>query len=121
MEKCPTETYTPLGMAKLGAERIKAKIPFLICYAFCCQICVEKCPTETYTPLGMAKLGAEPEPLIKARMAFLIFYAFCPLDLCGEVPDGDVHPAGYGQARRGAGAAHQGERWHSYFFMLSAR
>ncbi len=69
MEKCPTETYTPLGMAKLGAEPeplIKAKMTFLIFYAFCDQICVEKCPTETYTPLGMAKLGAEPEPLIKA-------------------------------------------------------
>jgi hypothetical protein len=80
VEKCPTETYTPLGMAKLGAEPeplIKARMALLICYAFCCQICVEKCPTETYTPLGMAKLGAEPEPLITAKMAFLIFYAFC--------------------------------------------
>ncbi len=42
-------------------------------------------------------------------MAFLIFYAFLPLDMCGEVPDGDLHSAGDGQAGGGAGAAHQGE------------
>ncbi len=41
-------------------------------------------------------------------MTFLIFYDLLPLDLCGEVPDRDLHSAGYGQAGSGAGAAHQG-------------
>jgi hypothetical protein len=30
------------------------------------------------------------------------------IDMCGEVPDGDLHSAGDGQAGSGAGAAHQG-------------
>jgi hypothetical protein len=61
-------------------------------------------------------LGSGSETLIAPQDAIHlgedgILYLLCllPLDLCGAMSDGDLHSAGYGQARRGAGAAHQGE------------
>jgi hypothetical protein len=53
--------------------------------------------------------GIKPQDAVnRGEDGILIFMLLCRLDMCGEVPDGDLHSAGDGQAGGGAGAAHQG-------------